>query len=333
MNPESPEIQDRLRSEAVRWYVEKSSGDMTLEDEHRFLGWIDQSPAHRKAYQTVDRSWLIAGMAKDDPALSDSRVQSAHAAQVRAVPNPRWLFATAASILLVVGIGSTTIAMRLGGDHDGQVQAFQTATGQRTTITLPDGSIVTLDSQTAMRFADLAGERRIELLRGRAFFKVAHNPSRPFTVTAAGKRVRALGTAFEVSVNRGEMAVVLAEGKVRVEEVQKTANGTDMTAGRQLVVTPSRQWTVSNVDVKKEIGWTEGRLIFMHDPLAKAVEEVNRYSARKLTFKDGPIPDKAIVGVFSAGDVESFLTALELNGIARRVSTTPDEIILEKGEQ
>ncbi|WP_298673103.1 FecR domain-containing protein [uncultured Sphingomonas sp.] len=330
MNPESLADRDRLRSEAVRWYVERLSGDMTLEDEHRFLDWLDRSPAHRKAYRTVDRAWLITGMAKDDPALSDSRAQLASAAPMRVAPNRLRLFATAASILLAVGIGSSAIAPYLVGDHDGQVQAFQTATGQRTTITLPDGSIVTLDSQTAMRFTDLAEERRVELFRGRAFFKVAHNPSRPFTVTAAGKRVRAIGTAFEVSVDRGEMAVVLAEGKVRVEEVQKTANGTDMTAGRQLVVSPNRQWTVSTVDVKKEIGWTEGRLIFMRDPLAKAIEEVNRYSTRKLTFKDGQIPDKEIVGVFSAGDVESFITALELNGIAKRVSTTPDEIIMEK---
>src|SRR3546814_10150880 len=60
------------------------------------------------------------------------------------------------------------------------------------------------------------------------------------------------------------VAVVLAEGKVRVEEVEKAGNGTDMTPGRQLVIT-DRRWTMSNVDVKKETGWTEGRLIFMQD--------------------------------------------------------------------
>src|SRR3546814_20403330 len=104
----------------------------------------------------------------------------------------------------------------------------------------------------------MPGERHVELLSGRAFFKVAHNPSRPFTVTAAGKRVRAIGTAFEVSMNGGEVAVVLAEGKVRVEEVEKAGNGTDMTPGRQLVLT-DRRWTMSHVDVKKEPGWAEGR--------------------------------------------------------------------------
>src|SRR3546814_13678964 len=76
--------------------------------------------------------------------------------------------------------------------------------------------------------------------------------------TTLFRSVRAIGTAFEVSMNGGEVAVVLAEGKVRVEEVEKAGNGTDMTPGRQLVIT-DRRWTMSNVDVKKETGWTEGR--------------------------------------------------------------------------
>lgn len=315
-----------LRSEAVFWYNERLAGDMTAEDEYRFRDWVNRSDAHREAYRAVDRAWFIAGTAKGDPVLADNPVA------VPATPS-RWrLFAAVASILLVVGVGSAALTQFLIGDRAQAVQAFQTETGQRTTITLPDGSLVTLDSETDMRFTNMPSERHVELLRGRAFFKVAHNPSRPFTVTAAGKRVRAIGTAFEVSMERGEVAVVLAEGKVRVEEVKKAGSGTDMTPGRQLVISPDRKWTLSNVDVKKETGWTEGRLIFMHDPLAQAIAEVNRYSTRKLTFQDGAIPDREIVGVFSAGDVESFITALELNGIAKRVSTTSNEIILVKGE-
>jgi transmembrane sensor len=101
-----------------------------------------------------------------------------------------------------------------------------------------------------------------------------------------------------------------------------------MTPGRQLVISPDRRWTLSSVDVKKETSWTKGRLVFLHDPLSEAVAEVNRYSTKKLTFKDGEIPDRQIVGVFSAGDIDGFVKALELNDIARRVSTTNDEILL-----
>ena len=56
--------------------------------------------------------------------------------------------------------------------------------------------------------------------------------------------------------------------------------------------------------------------------------DVYRYSPRKLVFRDGRIPDRQIVGVFEAGDVEGFVKAIELNSIARRVSATSDEIVL-----
>lgn len=131
------------------------------------------------------------------------------------------------------------------------------------------------------------------------------------------------------SVERGEMAVVFTEGKVRVEEAANgTGNSAVMAPGRQLVIGANRKWTLSTVDVEKETSWTEGRLIFLHDPLAKAVAEVNRYSAKKLTFQNGAIPERQIVGVFAAGDVDGFVRTLELYGIAKRVPTQNDEILL-----
>src|SRR3546814_11250418 len=109
---------------------------MTPEDEYRFRDWVNRSPSHREAYKAVDRAWFVAGTAKDDPALS------AIPLTVRATPS-RWrLFAAVASILFVVGIGSATLTQFLIGDREKSVQAFQTETGQLTTIMLPDGTPV-----------------------------------------------------------------------------------------------------------------------------------------------------------------------------------------------
>lgn len=314
-----------LRSEAAHWYNLRLAGDVTLEDEYRFREWLDRSDANRDAYRAIDKAWTIAGTAKNDPALSNNPAQE-RLAGYRAAR--RWPgFAIAAAILLMIGFGWATLPGLWSGAGERSAQAFHTETGQRTTVTLPDGSVVTLDSETEMRFAETSKLREVDLLRGRAFFRVASNHARPFIVNAGGKRVRAVGTAFEVSLDRGEMAVVLAEGKVQVDETGG-GNSTVMVPGRQLVIGTDRNWTLSSVDVNKETSWTEGRLIFMHDPLSKAVAEVNRYSTRKLRFQNGAIPDKQIVGVFSAGDIDGFVKALELNDIARRVSTTGDEIIL-----
>lgn len=87
-------------------------------------------------------------------------------------------------------------------------------------------------------------------------------------------------------------------------------------------------WTIDRVDTVRETSWLDGRLTFMRDPLREAVDEMNRYSERKLVFTAGRVPDQRIVGVFRAGDVESFAQAAELNGFARIVAKTPDRIEL-----
>lgn len=317
-----------LRSEAAHWFNLQRSGDMTLDDEQRFHEWLDQSDAHRDAYRLVDRAWMIAGTIPQDPEMLGEPEPVA----ARRSPWRRYL-AMAASLLLVVTVSWGVYQMGVPGFGGGQDQHFRTGVGQTTTVTLPEGSIVTLDSETEMRLRESPRERRVDLVGGRAFFRVAADPSRPFIVNAGGKSVRAIGTAFEVAFEHGNMVVTLAEGKVRVEEAAAgSGSGTDMAPGGQLVIGADHNWTLRRVDVAKETSWTEGRLIFMRDPLSEAVAEMNRYSTRKLAFKDGKIPDRQVVGVFEAGDVDGFVKAMELNDIARRVSTTDDEILLSGAE-
>lgn len=320
-----------LRSEAAQWFNLERSGDMTLDDEHRFHDWLDRSDAHRDAYRLVERAWMIAGTIPQDPEMLAAPEPEAVEGNARPSHWRRYL-ALAASLLLVFTVSWTVYQNGMPGGP-AQDQRFSTGAGQTTTVTLPEGSVVTLDAETEMRLRETPGERRVDLVGGRAFFRVAADPSRPFIVHAGGKSVRAIGTAFEVSFEHGNMVVTLAEGKVRVEETGPgSGSGTDMVPGGQLVIGADHNWTLRRVDVAKETSWTEGRLIFMNDPLSEAVAEMNRYSARKLVFKDGRIPEKAVVGVFEAGDVEGFVKAMELNGIARRVSATDEEILLSGSE-
>lgn len=319
------------RSEAAHWFNLERSGDMTVDDEHRFHTWLDQSEAHRDAYGLVSRAWTIASTIPYD---TEKPVAHEPDLATERRPSPwRWHFALAASLLLTFTVGFGVYQTGLSDLGTKQDQRFRTGVGQTTTVTLPEGSVVTLDSETEMQLRETSTERRVELVGGRAFFRVAADPSRPFIVNAGGKSVRAIGTAFEVSFEHGNMVVTLAEGKVRVEEkANGPGGGTDMVPGGQLVIGADHNWTLRRVDVAKETSWTEGRLVFMRDPLSDAVAEMNRYSTRKLVFKDGKIPEKEVVGVFEAGDVDGFVKAMEMNGIARRVSVSDGEILLSGNE-
>lgn len=328
-DPQKPSA--AARKQAVHWLNHHLSGDMTPDDEYRFRAWIDLSDDHRQAYRLVDRAWAVSGAMAGDPALSLAPEHGP--AKAGLFLRYQRSLSIAASLLLVIGLGWTALPYLdlQPGRHaeDAQQQAFRTGTGQRTRVTLPDGSVVTLDAETELRLRNSPTERRLDLIQGRAFFRVAHNPNRPFIVYADGKKVRAIGTAFEVSLDHGNMVVTLTEGKVRVEGANAGSDGgADLVAGRQLVVGSDLDWTLRRVDVAKETSWTQGRLIFMHDPLSKAIADVNRYSTRKLVFEGGTVPDRQIVGVFEAGDVDGFVKAIELQGIAHRAASSSDEILL-----
>jgi transmembrane sensor len=306
---------------------------MTPSEERGFRAWLDESPAHQDAWLRLQRVWELTGAVADDAQIVAARSDDARAHG----PRRGWWRISGVAAATVLALASTWAVRESGmiGDFGAQqfarTQVFKTGLGQQTTLTLGDGSVVTLDTDSEVRVLAMAPTRRLALVRGRAFFEVAKDASRPFLVKVGGKTVRALGTAFGVQLDSGDVIVTLVEGKVRVEEPRaflKPGHSAEMTAGAELVARPDDNWSIGRVDTIRETSWLDGRLTFMRDPLMDAVEEMNRYSERKLVFTGGKIPNERIVGVFRAGDVESFAQAAELNGFARIVKNTPDRIEL-----
>jgi transmembrane sensor len=336
MTSASAPEREALRAAAARWLMLRRSGEMTPADERAFHAWLDETPDHQDAWLRMERVWALTGAVAEDPEIAAARAED----QRRFALRPSWrriagIARIAAAMLIVL---TSTWAVRdsglvgdFGHERVAQAQNFRTGLGQRTTVTLDDGSVVTLDTDSEVRVLAMARTRTLALTRGRAFFKVAKDATRPFLVHAGDKTVRALGTSFGVRLDKGEVIVTLVEGRVRVEEPRtflKPGHSAEMTAGAELVAGPDDDWSVDRVDTTRATSWLDGRLTFMRDPLADAVEEMNRYSERKLVFTDGRAPDQQIVGVFKMGDVESFAQAVELNGFARIVSNTPERIEL-----
>jgi transmembrane sensor len=318
--------------EAVAWWLnEHRSGDMKPDDVRAFETWLAADPAHRAAYEQLERLWGALGAAAEDPRIMAAR--EAHRRRFSTGVLLRW-GAVAASVVALVAAAGVLPAERLRPFNltppfaKGAAE-FQTSVGQRTTVTLPDMSVVTLDTDTILRVHDRPGERLVTLDRGRAFFRVAKDPTRPFIVEARGHRVRALGTAFDVRVGPKQFEVTLIEGRVKVETrslFRPVATTAQLAPGQRLEIEDSQPQLVK-VDLKSETTWHNGRLSFTRDPLVEAVAEMNRYSDKKIVFVDGA-PDRAIVGVFRAGDVDSFAEALTMKGIARVVAETDETIQL-----
>ena len=93
----------------------------------------------------------------------------------------------------------------------------------------------------------------------------------------------------------------------------------------------ARPQLVRAADLDQATAWQEGKLMFDREPLAEAVERVNRYSDRKITIADPRAAAAPVSGVFNTGDVNAFLEAV--NGfLPVRVVQGPDGVILQSTE-
>jgi transmembrane sensor len=214
--------------------------------------------------------------------------------------------------LAVVEPGATTI------NNAGQGE-FQTQVGERSTLRLVDGSVLTLDTASKVAL-DLSGQiREVHLLQGRANFEVAKDPSRPFVVYAADRRITAIGTAFDVRLSEREVQVTLVEGKVAVDQLARGSNRakpdtpmvrTKLQAGEQLNAPVGGAASVRGADLERSTSWRDGRLVFAADRLADAVAEMNRYSRSPIVLGDAAVGELKVSGVFRTADPQAFARAL-----------------------
>jgi transmembrane sensor len=186
--------------------------------------------------------------------------------------------------------------------------------------------VVHLDVGSEITVNITGDSREITLTRGRALFDVAKDRNRPFTVTAGGTRTTALGTRFQVQTDSERVVVLLTEGSVSV------GRGTweeRLAPGDQLSLDDPRTPPVKrSVDTYMATSWSRGRLIFRGTPLAEAIEEVNRYSSRKLRLADPSLASLPVGGNFIAGDSELILSAFAAALPLRSVDGGGGEILL-----
>ena len=328
---------------AARWFARNRSGAMTPAETAELETWLAADPEHRALFDQAEYWWGAAGALRGDPGVLKLREEVTQSAR-RARPRHFLGGALAASLAVAVLGGWQAVerglisppAVLVGGE-----QTFRTAVGQTATVRLRDGSVVTLDTDTILRARESDERRQVKLLRGQAYFKVAKDAARPFTVAAGDKVVTAVGTAFAVRVQKKAVEVTLVEGKVKVEEAGAATPGparpqkalaTEMQAGSKLVAVEDKGWVLRPVDTGKATSWLDGQLIFESRPLGEVAAELNRYSDRKIVIADVAVARTPITGAFETGDVEAFVSAVRSYRLASVTSENRKEIELGAAE-
>jgi transmembrane sensor len=316
---------------AARWYARVHAPDCTGRDREEFEAWLRGSPDHWRAYADAERTVrLFDQMLENDRelrALADETCDP-HAD----VAPRRWRVPAALAASVIVAL----VVVRLAGlgEVSRPAEHFATSLLEQRDITLADSSVVHLDVGSEIAVNMTEHGREITLTRGRAMFDVAKDWKRPFVVTAGGTRTTALGTKFQIEHGAERVVVVLTEGAVSVaptnEEPTDSASWEERLApNERLSLEVGRERPVkSTVDTYMATSWSRGRLIFRGTPLAEAIEEVNRYSTRKLRLADPSLASLTVGGNFIAGDSELILSAFAAALPLRSVDGGSGEILL-----
>lgn len=352
---DASERRTRAATEAAEWWLHVQPDTMPETERQKFVAWLRESPIHVEELLRVARVYRELAHFDDwqnvstEGAAEETLVEfpsghpsfpSLHAAprlEERAISpegsegggRQRWTWALAATVA-AIAITTPWLWPQFAG------QTIATERAERRELALSDGSKLQVDPETRLRVRYDEHSRRIELQQGRALFKVAKDPNRPFTVQAYDTLIRAVGTSFAVERKAQGVTVTVAEGKVAVSSPATSENPSHgekiiaappiLAANEQMTVKRSgRAEPVRKVDPQRELAWTEGRLVFDKSTVAAAVEQFNRYNPFRLEVKDPELAARTVSGIFDASDPESFVSFLQaVEGISVDRSQGPD---------
>ena len=330
-----PMLEQQRLSAAAEWHL-RLRNEPSLELSPDYAAWI-ASGENARAFKVVDAGWTAVGDLATSPdmlALRREALSRAHEAGTRHwFPRKTALRALAAAFL-VAAIGSAAIYPYMTSDT-----MFHTDVGERRVVALPDGSRISMDSDTEVHVRYSEHARALELNRGRARFDVAHDVTRPFTVTAGAETVVAVGTSFSVERLGSTVLVTLIQGHVVIKRApliiasalsrSKSARSISLSAGEELVAATDSKPVVVQVNLQSATAWEAGHLVFKDETLGEAVECVNRYTDKPISV-DSDISMLRVSGVFNAGDVGSFVSAVTSYFPVQATTNSDNTIILQR---
>lgn len=274
--PDQNRLSAAARERAVEWHVRLASDAAEESDWLAFEAWLDESADNARAYEAVEALWSD---------LDDAAALPRDATIVRLAPRRRpawaWPVGVAASVALAAAVAFGVWSLRAPAPA-----VYQTATGQTQTIALADGTHIRLNSGSRIVVVLGRRERHVEMADAEAAFDVAKDPNRPFVIDAGDRRIRVVGTEFDVLHHAGLFKVAVRRGivEVRANDAPKDAPPVARLVRGQAL--SHRQGLagdrVTSVDPNRAFSWTEGRLVYDDARLADVAADLERYGQSRI---------------------------------------------------
>jgi transmembrane sensor len=305
---------DSAREVARELILCLASGDITREQMTALRDWLAADRAHQAAFEAERAVWRGLAPLRDplshslaaSPCEPDARRSGVLPASRRRV---RWVAAGAAlAACLMIFIVAGDVITRLRADH-------VTGIGEVAQFKLPDGSIAMLNTDSAIAVRYAGSERRIDLLRGEAWFKVRKDAEHPFRVHARDGVAEAVGTAFGVRRGDDNVTISVTEGVVAVTAPEQSRpsepQSVKVSRGLQSSYAPGHApGAATAFDAQVALAWRSRHIVIDDMPLGTAIEELNRYRSGRIVLFDGAHGDAHVSGVFAVDQLDQGVAGL-----------------------
>lgn len=209
-----------------------------------------------------------------------------------------WVRVASVAAILVCGLlaGSAITYLISQNNKPSDQLVFETPRGEKSMVTLPDGSEVWLNANSRLVYNSFSSSHRQVELKGEAFFKVAHNKHAPFVVKTNECDIKVLGTTFNVMAydEFGRKEITLLEGKVNVE-----LGGTEqvLKPGQALVL-KDHHTQISEVNASQSSAWVDNKFNFQDIPLSELMKRLENWYDVDITLENRSGREVNFTGTF-----------------------------------
>lgn len=291
---------------ALRWVILMEEGPLPSEQQRELDSWLSKDIRHQGALIRAQAASLRLNRLS---ALAGGR--SLFEPPTQRNITRRQLLAAA-----VAGTGLLGFMAWRNGEWLQELwpgTLYSSGVGQTKKVALPDGSLMTLNTQSEVRAHYTRHSREIRLTKGEVLFNVAHDATRNFVVRIGSWSVFAVGTAFDIRrLTATSMDVTVTEGIVEMlpSASEPTQERQKLTALHEASAADDGRLEVhelSDMELQRRLAWRSGLIVFDGETLRQALAEINRYSTRQIMVADPELAERRIVGVFQTADTQTFV--------------------------
>ncbi len=308
---------DRIEKNIEELLFRYCEGKLSGDERKHVEEWISASKENEELAKTVhELYWAADTLSVMDKVDADKALKKVNGKLVRRKFKTVFLWAERAAAIMFIPLLSAYLFQIKNSDvAEARMMEIRTNPGMTTAFVLPDGTNVSLNSGSVLRYPEFfSGDKREVELIGEAFFDVTKDPNKRFVVKTTGdERVEVLGTSFNMEAFPGDsiLSTTLLEGKVRFVS---DAGSVQMNLGEKLVYnnkTSKAKLTKTNGEA--ETAWKYGKIIFDNTPFNEVLRMLSKRFNVDFVVKNEKYRKDSFTGTFSTQRLEQVLDVFSIS--------------------